>query len=247
MDSCKEAVCPENSQLYAAIGAALWGRKERVLRLEDIYNKAQKIINRKDEDIVTLSPLFSNTEQYELFKSRHENARVKYGNLSEYKGKAYLGIDAGSTTTKAVLIGEEGEILYSEYSRNEGNPILKLVSILRDLYKKLPEGVNIIKSTVTGYGEALMKAAFHVDYGIIETIAHYKAAEFFQPGVDFILDIGGQDMKCLRIKNNAIDSILLNEACSSGCGSFLESFASSLNIPVEEFRGWDCWQKHRWI
>lgn len=234
-DSCKEAVCPENSQLYAAIGAALWGRKERVLRLEDIYNKAQKIINRKDEDIVTLSPLFSNTEQYELFKSRHENARVKYGNLSEYKGKAYLGIDAGSTTTKAVLIGEEGEILYSEYSRNEGNPILKLVSILRDLYKKLPEGVNIIKSTVTGYGEALMKAAFHVDYGIIETIAHYKAAEFFQPGVDFILDIGGQDMKCLRINNNAIDSILLNEACSSGCGSFLESFASSLNIPVEEF------------
>ena len=234
-DSCREAICPDNSQLYAAIGAALWGQEERSSRLGDIYNKALTITSRKDEDIVSLTPLFNNKEQYESFSSRHEKARVKYGKLSQYRGKTYLGIDAGSTTTKAILIGEKGEILYSHYSKNEGNPLIKLVSILEDLYKKLPKGASIIKSTVTGYGEALMKAAFHIDFGLIETIAHYKAAEFFQPGVDFILDIGGQDMKCLKIKDNSIDSILLNEACSSGCGSFLESFASSLNIEVEEF------------
>ena len=234
-DSCREAICPENSQLYAAMGAALWGQSKKPLTLGELFNKAGKITNRRDEDIVTLTPLFIDKEQYHAFKARHEKSTVKTGNLSDYKGKTYLGIDAGSTTTKAVLMGEEGEILYSHYSRNEGNPLMKLVSILKDLYNRLPQGVNITKSTVTGYGEALIKAALHVDFGVIETIAHYKAAEFFQPGVEFILDIGGQDMKCLKIKNNAIDSILLNEACSSGCGSFLESFASSLNIPVEKF------------
>ncbi|TAH69857.1 MAG: 2-hydroxyglutaryl-CoA dehydratase [Anaerolineaceae bacterium] len=234
-DACKEAICPENSQLFAAMGAAIMGRKEIPIRLGNLYNKALEITNRRDENSVSLTPLFKNEDQYEAFKSRHSMAKVKHRKLSEYRGKTYLGIDAGSTTSKVVLIGEEGEILYTHYSRNEGNPLMKLVSILKDLYKKLPEGISITKSTVTGYGEALMKAAFHVDFGVIETIAHYKAAEFFQPGVDFVLDIGGQDMKCLRIKNNAIDSILLNEACSSGCGSFLESFASSLNIPVEDF------------
>jgi predicted CoA-substrate-specific enzyme activase len=234
-DACKEAICPENSQMYAAMGAALWGQGKTTLTLGELYDRAQIITDKKDEDIVALSPLFEDKEQYDAFRARHELAAVKLGNLSEYKGRAYLGIDAGSTTTKLVLIGEEGEILYSHYSRNEGNPVMKLLSILKDLYDKLPGGVKIVKSTVTGYGEALMKAAFHVDYGVIETIAHYKAAEFFQPGVDFILDIGGQDMKCLKVKNKAIDSILLNEACSSGCGSFLESFASSLNISVEEF------------
>ena len=234
-DACREAICPENSQLFAAMGAALLGQMETPIRLEELNNRALKIANRRDEDSASLTPLFTNDEQYGDFKARHDMARVKSINLAEYRGKAYLGIDAGSTTTKVVLIGKEGEILFSHYSGNEGNPIMKLVLILKELYKKLPEDVDIIKSTVTGYGEALMKAAFHADFGVIETIAHYKAAEFFQPGVDFILDIGGQDMKCLRIKNKAIDSILLNEACSSGCGSFLESFASSLNIPVEDF------------
>ena len=235
LKDCREAICPENSQLYAAMGAALLGQNERPVRLGELYNKALKITDRRDEESVSLTPLFRNDEQYKAFKARHALARVKHSDLSEYRGKTYLGIDAGSTTTKAVLIGEEGEILYSHYSGNEGNPIMKLASILKELYRKLPKGAYIAKSTITGYGEALMKAAFHVDFGIIETLAHYKAAEFFQPEVDFILDIGGQDMKCLRIKNNAIDSILLNEACSSGCGSFLESFASSLDISVEEF------------
>ena len=234
-DKCIEGICPENSQLYAAMGAALLGQDKTPSSLENIYNEAQKIIDRRDEDVISLAPLFESEDQYEAFKKRHERAQVKHRSLSEYSGKIYLGIDAGSTTTKAVLIGEEGEILYSHYSRNEGSPLMKLASILKDLYDKLPKKLSITKSTVTGYGEALTKAAFHVDMGLIETIAHYKAAEFFLPGVDVILDIGGQDMKCLKIKNNAIDSILLNEACSSGCGSFLESFASSLNIPIEEF------------
>lgn len=234
-DACREAICPENSQLYAAMGAALLAEKEKTISLEDLRNRADQIRSRKDDNIITLDPLFQDEEQYRTFKVRHDEARVKHRKLSDYSGGAYLGIDAGSTTTKVVLIGQDGEILYSHYSKNEGNPLMKLLAILKDLYRKLPKGATIIRSTVTGYGEALMKAAFHVDYGVIETMAHYKAAEFFQPGVDFILDIGGQDMKCLRIKNNAIDSILLNEACSSGCGSFLESFASSLNIPIEEF------------
>ncbi len=234
-DACREAICPENSQLYAAFGAALLGEKEKTVSLGELCHQVVKIKNRRDDDIITLNPLFKDEEEYITFKARHDEARVKHKNLSEYSGGTYLGIDAGSTTTKVVLIGQEGEILYSHYSRNEGNPLMKLLYTLKDLYEKIPKGVTIIKSTVTGYGEALMKAAFHVDYGVIETIAHYKAAEFFQPGVDLILDIGGQDMKCLRVKNNAIDSILLNEACSSGCGSFLESFASSLNMPIGEF------------
>lgn len=234
-DACREAICPENSQLFAALGAAFYGKKEIAMNLADIYYKALNITDRKDEETITLSPLFIDEQEYKSFIKRHDKAKVKHKDISEYGGKTYLGIDAGSTTTKVVLVGEEGEILYAHYSKNEGNPLKKLVSILKDLYRKLPDSTSIVKSTVTGYGEALMKAAFHVDFGVIETMAHYKAAEFFMPEVDFILDIGGQDMKCIRIKDKAIDSILLNEACSSGCGSFLESFASSLNIPVEEF------------
>lgn len=234
-EACREAICPENSQLFAAIGAALLGSKEHDVSLRDLCSKAAAIAGKKDKQVVTLDPLFKDEADYNDFKARHDKAKVIRKKLSDYKGKAYLGIDAGSTTTKVVLIGEEGEILYSHYSRNEGNPVGRLVSILNELYDRLPEGVKISNSAVTGYGESLIKAAFHVDHGIIETVAHYKAARFFMPEVDFILDIGGQDMKCLRIKDNAISHILLNEACSSGCGSFLESFASSLNMPVEEF------------
>jgi len=234
-DACREIICPENSQLFAAIGAALLGAKENSVCLRGLCIKARRIIDKKDEQVVTLSPLFKDEKEYREFKARHDKAGVKRKELSEYKGKAYLGIDAGSTTTKVVLTGKEGEILYSQYTRNEGNPVGKLVAILKHLYDELPEGTSIVKSAVTGYGESLIKAALHADLGVIETVAHYKAAKFFMPDVDFILDIGGQDMKCLRIKDGAITHILLNEACSSGCGSFLESFASSLNMPVEEF------------
>ncbi len=155
--------------------------------------------------------------------------------LSSFEGKCYLGIDAGSTTTKAALINDTGAILYTYYGSNEGSPLKSTVRILKELYSIMPPKAKLVNSTVTGYGEALLKTALKIDIGEIETVAHYKAAGFFCPGVDFILDIGGQDMKCLKIKDGVIDSILLNEACSSGCGSFLETFAKSLNIGIEDF------------
>ncbi len=184
-----------------------------------------------------LEPLFTDQEEYDAFRLRHRAARTEKGELSTYSGRTFLGIDAGSTTTKVVLIGEAGELLFSHYSGNEGEPLKKLIPVLIQLYECLPPGVRINKCAVTGYGEALMKAALHADIGEIETIAHYKAAKHFLPEVDFILDIGGQDMKCLKMKNGVIDSILLNEACSSGCGSFLEGFAKSLGLTAEEFAG----------
>ncbi len=239
----EEVIIPENGILYPAIGAALLSGETNVSELQDsneislkvIIEKVFDIAEIKDNDVRKLPPLFKTEEEYQIFKERHNCSTIKRAVLSEYQGNTFLGIDAGSTTTKAALISDRGELLYSYYGSNEGEPITKVIWILKDLYNRLPKGVRITRSTVTGYGEGLMKAALHIDYGEIETIAHYKAAEYFLPGVDFILDIGGQDMKCLRIKNNTIDSILLNEACSSGCGSFLEGFAASLNMTVEQF------------
>ena len=231
----ENAISPDHSQLFAAIGAALSSTKEKVIFLKEFVRQIERIKDFTDDKVKSLEPLFHNEEEYIHFIQRHEKAKVSRGELTEYKGPVYLGIDAGSTTTKVVLIGEAGELLYSYYCGNEGDPLAKLVVILKELYDCLPDGVKLSKCTVTGYGEALMKAALHADIGEIETIAHYKAAQHFLPGVDFILDIGGQDMKCLRVKNGAIDSILLNEACSSGCGSFLEGFANSLNLSVKDF------------
>jgi predicted CoA-substrate-specific enzyme activase len=248
----EEIIVPENSYAYPALGAAMLseeylegnnniksvpfqtnGRNE--ISIEEIINRLEVIVDIKDEDVRKLPPLFQSEAEYILFQNRHKQSGLKKIDLQDYRGKAFLGIDAGSTTTKLVLIGEEGELLYSYYGSNEGDPLKKVVSVLLDIYEKMPWEVHIAGSTVTGYGESLIKAALHVDIGEIETIAHYKAANYFLPGVDFILDIGGQDMKCLRIKNGAIDSILLNEACSSGCGSFIEGFAASLNMTVEAF------------
>ncbi|OOM79560.1 activator of (R)-2-hydroxyglutaryl-CoA dehydratase [Clostridium puniceum] len=231
----EQVIAPENSQLFVAIGAALLSKKEKVTSLNKIVDKISHISNIKEDTEPRLEPLFKDEEDYKNFKDRHNKNILKRADLDDYKGKAYLGIDAGSTTTKVALISEQSELLYSYYGSNEGNPLDKVVWIMKDLYAKLPKDVEIVNSTVTGYGEALIKAALHIDIGEIETIAHYKAADFFLPGVDFILDIGGQDMKCLKIKNGAIDSILLNEACSSGCGSFIESFAKSLGMNIEDF------------
>ncbi len=233
----EDALAPENSQLFAALGAALSAdsREREPLTLYEFAGKVRQIYHFREEEVPYLQPLFQGEEDYLEFKIRHEKADVKRGELSEYHGHVFLGIDAGSTTTKVALIGEEGELLYSYYGGNEGNPLMKLITLMKELYEQLPKDVVIAKSAVTGYGEALMKAALHVDIGEIETIAHYKAAAYFLPGVDFILDIGGQDMKCLRVKNGSIDSILLNEACSSGCGSFLEGFAGSLHMTAQEF------------
>ena len=233
--SDEDVIMPENSQLFVAIGASLLSSEKKKTSLRKISDKVAEISNIKEQEAKRLEPLFKDEDEYYEFKKRHDKDMVKRRDLSTYRGKAFLGIDAGSTTTKVTLMSNDYELLYSYYGSNEGNPLKKVIGIVKDLNEKLPESVEIVNSAVTGYGEALIKAALHVDIGEIETIAHYKAADFFLPGVDFILDIGGQDMKCLKIKNGAIDSILLNEACSSGCGSFIESFAKSLSMKVEDF------------
>lgn len=230
-----EIVFPENSQLFVAHGAALLSKKSKEIEIKALVEKVEKISGISDDEVERLNPLFKDEDDYKKFTERHGKAKAKRADIESYKGKAFLGIDAGSTTTKVVLINDKGDILYNYYGSNGGNPLNKVIEILKELYSKLNEGIEIVNSTVTGYGEALIKAALHIDIGEIETIAHYKASEYFLPGVDFILDIGGQDMKCLRIKNGVIDSILLNEACSSGCGSFIESFGKSLNMKVEDF------------
>lgn len=233
--SSEDVISPLHSQLYVAIGAALLSEEEELTTFWSILKKMERILDMKEENINKLPPLFKNKEEYNAFHNRHIKSIVKKGELSSYKGNTFLGIDAGSTTTKMILIGEDAEVLYSFYGNNDGDPLKKVVTLLKNLYSQLPSEGRIVKSVVTGYGEALIKAALHVDLGEIETIAHYKAADYFVPGVDFILDIGGQDMKCLRIKQGVIDNILLNEACSSGCGSFLEGFAATLGMSVLEF------------
>lgn len=230
-----EVIFPENSQLFVAVGAALSCKSQDSMPFKVLKDRLEHMNNASTGEVGILRPLFINEGEYEKFIERHEKHRVKRRGLADFKSKCFLGIDAGSTTTKVALISQEGELLYSYYKSNEGSPLQSVIKILRDLYKVLPSGAEIASSTVTGYGEGLIKAALSVDIGEIETVAHYKAAEFFLPGVEFILDIGGQDMKCLRIKNGMIDSILLNEACSSGCGSFLETFAHSLGMTIEEF------------
>ncbi|MGL4873508.1 MAG: acyl-CoA dehydratase activase-related protein [Clostridium sp.] len=231
----EEIIFPENPQLFVAMGAALLSKEEEEINFIDLIEKVNSMSDAKDDEVLRLDKLFKDEEELKAFNERHGKAKAKKGNINEAVGNVFLGIDAGSTTTKVVLINEKDEIIYSYYGGNGGNPLKKIVEIMNDLYKELPSLAKIAKATVTGYGEALIKSALHMDIGEIETIAHYKAADHFLPGVDFILDIGGQDMKCLKIKNGVIDSILLNEACSSGCGSFIETFGKSLEIEVEDF------------
>jgi predicted CoA-substrate-specific enzyme activase len=230
-----QAIVPNDSQLFVALGAAMESTSKEQLLFSDLLKKAEGLKHLYASEVARLKKLFEDQAEFDEFKARHAKNVAKVADLSTCSGNCYLGIDAGSTTTKVVLINEDGELLYTYYGSNNGKPLELVIDILKDIYEKLPGDAVIVKSTVTGYGEALIKEALKIDIGEIETIAHYKAAEFFLPGVDFILDIGGQDMKCLRIKNGAIDDILLNEACSSGCGSFIETFATSLNYQVEEF------------
>ena len=186
-------------------------------------------------EVDRMEPLFATEADFKEFEERHAKHQVPVKDLATYQGKAFLGIDAGSTTTKAALVGEDGTLLYSFYHNNDGDPLGTTISAIKDIYSKLPEGVEIVHSCSTGYGEALIKAALLLDEGEVETVSHYYAASFFEPDVDCILDIGGQDMKCIKIKNQTVDSVQLNEACSSGCGSFIETFAKSLNYTVEDF------------
>ncbi len=225
---------PDNSHLFAAIGSALNSDKQNAVSLQEMQKRlAGKI--KLEFEVDRMDPLFANEDEYKEFRERHDKHQVKKGDLASYKGKAFLGIDAGSTTTKSALIGEDGTLLYSFYHNNDGDPLGTIIKALLDMYHQLPEGVEIVHSCSTGYGEALMKSAFLLDEGEVETIAHYKAASYFEPDVDCILDIGGQDMKCIKIKNQAVDSVQLNEACSSGCGSFIETFANSLGYSVQDF------------
>ena len=225
---------PPHSHLFAATGAALNAKEDCTLSLDELLEYFKSDIKLAIE-VERMQPLFADQKAYDDFTRDHNRFSVKKGSLSTYEGKCYLGIDAGSTTTKLALIGEDGSLLYRFYDNNNGSPLKTTIRSIRELKKLLPEKAVIAGSCSTGYGEALIKAALNLDHGEVETMAHYYAAAFFEPDVDCILDIGGQDMKCIKIKNNAVDNVLLNEACSSGCGSFIETFARSLNYTVSDF------------
>nr|WP_318683058.1 acyl-CoA dehydratase activase-related protein [uncultured Acetatifactor sp.] len=233
----------DNSHLFAAIGSALNAKEDVSYNMEEMVGKLASEIKMEFE-VERMEPLFADEQEYEAFKVRHDAHHVGAGDLSSYKGNAFLGIDAGSTTTKIALVSEDGSLLYSFYSSNDGSPLNTAIRSLKEIYSLMPEGVNIVRSCSTGYGEALMKSAFLLDDGEVETVAHYYAAAFFDPKVDCILDIGGQDMKCIKIKNGTVDSVQLNEACSSGCGSFIETFAKSLNYSVQDFAQAALFAKH---
>ena len=227
-------IAPEHSHLFAAIGSALNSKKDLDLSISEMQARLEGKI-KMDFEVERMEPLFASQADFDEFKTRHDKNKVPVKDLSTYKGKTFLGIDAGSTTTKAALVGEDGTLLYSFYNNNEGDPLGTTITAIKDIYSKLPEGVEIAYSCSTGYGEALIKAALLLDEGEVETVSHYYAASYFEPEVDCILDIGGQDMKCIKIKNQTVDSVQLNEACSSGCGSFIETFAKSLNFSVQDF------------
>ena len=225
---------PENSHLFAAIGSALNYKEDSITTLSSLKEKLSSDLHMEFE-VARMQPLFEDQAEYDEFLNRHRGHNIKTADLASYQGSCYLGIDAGSTTTKIALIGEDGSLLYSFYSNNNGSPLATALRSIKEIYKLLPDGAKIVHSCSTGYGEALLKAALLLDEGEVETVAHYYAAAFFDPKVDCILDIGGQDMKCIKIKNQTIDSVQLNEACSSGCGSFIETFAKSLNYSVQDF------------
>ncbi len=230
----KKFTSPENAQLFVALGAAMTKQNTSPEQIGELIDRLDNSPAAESE-ITRMRALFENDEEYAEFNSRHSRDTAVRASLSDVSGRVFLGMDIGSTTIKAVLIDENGKILYDFYSKNDASPITMGVRILKDIYKKLPDSAHIAGACATGYGEKLMMAALRIPEGEIETIAHYKAAEFFLPGVDFIIDIGGQDMKCMKIKNGVIDSIMLNEACSSGCGSFIQTFAESLGYETADF------------
>ena len=238
-------IVPENAHLFVASGCAIAGAASETVKAEllsDVLDRLKNLGDIQGSEVVRLPPLFADEGEYARFKQRHDGECVRRGELMDYEGTAYLGIDAGSTTFKAALIGEDGALLWSHYASNKGDVLGCARAALTNLYNDMPVNadtgeplVRIGHATVTGYGEHLLLEALRVDSGEIETVAHLRGAQEMLPGVEFILDIGGQDMKCLRVKDGVIDHIMLNEACSSGCGSFIESFATGLNLGVAEF------------
>ena len=229
-----QIIAPDHSHLFAAIGAAMNSDPKTTASLHDLIERLSHGI-KMDFEVKRMEPLFTDEADYEDFKTRHASHDVKKGDLATYEGNCYLGIDAGSTTTKVALVGEDGSLLYRFYSNNNGSPLATAIRAMQEIHDQLPENAQIAYSCSTGYGEALLKSALMLDEGEVETISHYYAAAAFEPDVDCILDIGGQDMKCIKIKDGTVDSVQLNEACSSGCGSFIETFAKSLNYSVQDF------------
>ena len=228
------AVFPQDGDCFAAIGAALCTEAGQTRPFEEVLDLLEHAANVASP-VDTMEPLFTSQAEYEAFAARHQAMTVPRLDLSTYTGPAYLGIDAGSTTTKMVLIDPEGSILFEYYGSNQGNPVRIVLPQLREIYARCGDRVEIRGAAVTGYGEDLIKNAFSCDLGLVETVAHLNAARHFTPEVDFIIDIGGQDIKCFKIRNGAVDSILLNEACSSGCGSFVETFAKALGYNIADF------------
>lgn len=242
----EQTIVPENSQLFVASGAAYSAEREikcvtpsskngTFPTIKQFRESLKNLVGAEMQEVQRLEPLFTTQEELDEFNKRHSQEKASTGDLESTEGPVFLGLDAGSTTTKAVLIDTKGRILWRFYDVNAGNPVDLAVKVLKSLYKILPEKCYIARSVSTGYGEALFQAALGVDAGEVETITHYRAADFFVPGVEFLLDIGGQDMKCLRMKDGAIVSIQLNEACSAGCGSFLDNFARTMGMSVQEF------------
>ncbi len=238
-----QIIAPENSHLFAAIGSAMNFHQDIHYPVEQMIERLRGKVKLEFE-VQRMEPLFADQKAYEQFQTRHAKAQVVKGDLASYHGRCYLGIDAGSTTTKLAVVGEDGKLLYSFYSNNNGSPIATAIKSLKEIYAIKPADAEIACACSTGYGEALLKSALMLDEGEVETVAHYYAAAFFQPDVDCIIDIGGQDMKCIKIRDKSVDSVMLNEACSSGCGSFIETFARSLNLDVRDFAKEALFAKH---
>ena len=230
----EHAIFPKDGDCFAAIGAALCSEEYAARPFEELLKLLEE--SRDATTVVdTMPPLFQSQEEYDAFVARHNASTPPQLDIHTYIGDAYLGIDAGSTTTKMALIAPDGGLLYTYYHSNQGNPVSVVLPQLKEIYELCGDRITIKGSAVTGYGEDLIKNAFNCDLGLVETVAHYRAAAHFNPDVDFIIDIGGQDMKCFKIRNGAVDSIMLNEACSSGCGSFIETFAKALGYSIADF------------
>ena len=229
----EHAIFPENGPCFMSVGAAMAASTAKEESLEEIETRLSAV--SISDDIAVGEPLFSSQEEYGDFIARHMRSDLQFENIMKYEGDAYLGIDSGSTTTKLMLITPDCKILYSHYQTNNGQPLDIVANKIREIYALTGNRIAIRGACVTGYGEDMMQAALKIDFGVVETMAHFKAALFFNPQVDFIIDIGGQDIKCFKVKNRAIDSIMLNEACSSGCGSFIQTFAKAMGMEIEEF------------
>ena len=240
--SDENAVFPDDAPAFMAIGAALGAAGQKERSIEEIISMLENV--SESNAITTCEPLFADREEYAAFVKRHRATDLQFADIQSYSGDCYLGIDSGSTTTKLILITPDCRILYSHYQTNNGQPLDVIIARLKEIYTLGGGRLNIRSSAVTGYGEDLIKSALNADFGIVETVAHFKAALHFNPRVDFIIDIGGQDIKCFKIKNGAIDSIMLNEACSSGCGSFIQTFAKAMGMEIDEFSQQGLFAKH---